>query len=725
MHQFGLAGRRSAAFVVAAFLLSALVACGRSEPVDGGDAVGTATIKLLSNRADLVSGGDALVAVLFSGKTNARSIRMDLNGQDVTRQFALHPNGRYMGLLTGLVEGRNVLTARTSRNHGARIAITNHPNGGPIFAGEQIQPWPCLEGAIDAQCNRPVTYQYKYKSTSSGIPCAQPDLPPGCGPFKDYDPQNPPTDIATTTTDQGKTVPYIVRIENGSQDRGQYLLAVLFDPAQDWQPWAPQEAWNGKTMNVGGSGCGMHHGESEAPPEVMDDDALSRGFLVWSTALSHNTLNCNLAVQGESLMMAKERIVEVYGPIRYTIGRGGSGGSIKQQQAANSYPGIFDGIVPEASYPDTWSTMQEVSDCGLMLKYWTSPQSWTPGVVWTEPQWAAIAGHPSISVCAAWVGTFLNTLNPRDTGSQSCNIPEGESYDPQTNPGGVRCSFQDYMPSILGLRPQSAWGPVEQAIGRGFANRPLDNVGVQYGLSTLMSGTITPAQFIDLNAHIGSYDIDLDWQPGRVVADAAALPVSYRGGLVNQATNMDLPILDVRLWDPVEIHHTYRSFMMRARLDRAHGHHDNHVIWMTTFTSNALTAMDRWLAAIEADTTDTPYARKVVVNRPADVKDQCTEVIPQSLCSTIYPSDASPRIVAGQPFTDDVVKCQLKPLMTSDYFPVLFSDAEWGQLQQIFPQGVCDYAKPGVEQQPTLPWQTYSAGPGGQPMAAAPVSTAF
>src|SRR5437899_7931629 len=60
---------------------------------------------------------------------------------------------------------------------------------------------------------------------------------------------------------------------------------------------------------------------------------------------------------------------------------------------------------------------------------------------------------------------------------------------------------------------------------------------------------------------------------------------------------------------------------------------------------------------------------------------------------------------AGEPLTDDVLKCQLQPMDPTAYFPVLFSDAQWAQLQAAFPGGVCDYTKPGVNQQPTVPCQ--------------------
>jgi hypothetical protein len=49
------------------------------------------------------------------------------------------------------------------------------------------------------------------------------------------------------------------------------------------------------------------------------------------------------------------------------------------------------------------------------------------------------------------------------------------------------------------------------------------------------------------------------------------------------------------------------------------------------------------------------------------------------------------------------------------------------QLKRAFPSGVCDFSKPGVDQQPTVPWQTYQHRNGkvifgGRPLGPAPVS---
>ena len=38
--------------------------------------------------------------------------------------------------------------------------------------------------------------------------------------------------IETTTTTEGVTVPFIVRLETGYIDRDQYAIATLFDPGQ-------------------------------------------------------------------------------------------------------------------------------------------------------------------------------------------------------------------------------------------------------------------------------------------------------------------------------------------------------------------------------------------------------------------------------------------------------------------------------------------------------------
>jgi hypothetical protein len=76
------------------------------------------------------------------------------------------------------------------------------------------------------------------------------------------------------------------------------------------------------------------------------------------------------------------------------------------------------------------------------------------------------------------------------------------------------------------------------------------------------------------------------------------------------------------------------------------------------------------------------------------------------------------------PTTDDVLKCALKPLRRSDFPNVLFTEPQWQTLGAAFPTGVCDYTRPDPTRVATVPWLTYSGGPGGQPLGAPPTSTA-
>src|ERR1700704_1102349 len=103
-------------------------------------------IDVLSNRADLISGGDALVAVAIPAGAKASAMRVTVGGRDVTAAFAVRADGRYVG--------PNVVTARLPDGRGARITITNYPSGGPVFSGPQVQPWSCNPGATDAHCTR-------------------------------------------------------------------------------------------------------------------------------------------------------------------------------------------------------------------------------------------------------------------------------------------------------------------------------------------------------------------------------------------------------------------------------------------------------------------------------------------------------------------------------------------------------------------------------------------
>jgi hypothetical protein len=705
-----------------ACLAACLAASGaRAAPHPGG-----LRIEVLSNRADVISGGDALVAVDLPGGVQPSQVRMTLGAADVTGQFAKRSNGRYEGLLTGLRGGGNVLTARAPGQSAAQIVIRNHSIGGPVLSGPQVRPWVCTNGSKQPKCDAPTTYEYQYKSSVDGQ-------------LHSYDPAHPPSDVATTTTQTGKTVPFIVRTETGYQDRDQYKIALLYQPGKPWAAWGPQPQFNHKLLITHGASCGIDHQSGNAPSVTGDTvggssptTALGMGFAVMSTALDNAGHNCNLATEAESLVMAKEHLIESYGTLRYTIGTGCSGGSLVQQQVANAYPGIYQGILPQCSFPDAWSTGQQLAAYHFDRLYFENPSTWAPGVAWTPAQIAAVEGHPNHGNVIIFDTVYWTAL--ADPTSGCAGVDPSNNYDPQTNPGGVRCTLADYMINVLGPRPQSVWSAPERQIGHGFAGLPISDVGVQFGLEALRKGEITPAQFVDLNAKIGGADIDLNHTTQRSDAGEPALRNVYRSGGVNETNNLtDVAIIDLRGPDPGAFHDVYRSWTIRARLERQEGHFPrNQVIWFgqtpligdPSYTTKGLQAMDRWLSAVDADHRSMSLAQKVSADRPADVHDRCSAVDgvervsvpgvgPVCRLKELQTRFATPAMVAGESVATDINKCSLQPLRRSDYYPIEFTDEEWAQLEAALPTGVCDWQRPGVDQRNTIPWLSYQDA-GGQ-----------
>jgi hypothetical protein len=686
---------------------------------------GGLSITVLSGRPDLVSGGDALVSI--RGLRSTRGLSVKAGGRDQASAFKLGPRGTAVGLIRGLPLGRSAVIARTG-HHAAKLRVTNHPIGGPVFSGPQLQPWKCQPTAVDAQCNQPPTYSYIYKSSNPAKPGFQP-----------YDPAHPPADVATTTTDRGVTVPFIVRVETGYIDRDQYQIAVLFHPGRSWTGVAPQRQFDRKLLITHGFACGVSYQTGTAPSVTggAADTALARGFATMSTALDHAGHNCNLVTEAESLVMAKEYLTERYGPLRYTIGTGCSGGSLAQQWIANAYPGVYQGILPTCSFPDAWSTATQFLDYHLSLAYFDNPSGWGPGVTWTPAQMAAVQGHISTTNARVSDAAQFHVVVPTDL---CAGTTDETRYNPTTNPGGVRCTITDAAINVFGPRLPAFWGPQEKQLGHGFAGVPVDNVGVQYGLAALRSGQINAAQFVDINEKIGGLNADATIVSDRISADRPALAAAYRSGMINETNNLDrTAIIDCRGPDEGLFHDAYRAFAVRARLDRANGGHGNQLIWEGPVSLvadpqcelNSFLAMDRWLTSVENDSSRHSLERKIVRDKPADLTDRCYDgqggKASDALCPSIVHVYGTPRTVAGDAITTDKNKCRLRPLHRGDYGGMTFTSAQWAELKQVFPDGVCDFSKPGVDQQPTIPWQSYQDARGrviygGRPLGPPPKS---
>ena len=190
-------------FAMAGLLLFAsTVFMGPTAAKPGGDS-NQFEIRTLSNRADLISGGDALVEVSVPKTVPLHQVTLFLNGLDVTGAFRTDATARVMrGVLTGLVQGQNEFLADSNgRGKGrprASLTITNHPIGGPVLLGSQTTPWICATPtpvaqsgntpasnasglttfAVDAQCNIATEYKLFYRTTASPCSTALPDPSP-------------------------------------------------------------------------------------------------------------------------------------------------------------------------------------------------------------------------------------------------------------------------------------------------------------------------------------------------------------------------------------------------------------------------------------------------------------------------------------------------------------------------------------------------------------------
>ena len=299
------------------------------------------------------------------------------------------------------------------------------------------------------------------------------------------------------------------------------------------------------------------------------------------------------------------------------------------------------------------------------------------------------------------------------------------------------------------------WGTTDNANAPG-SRRALqtgDNVGIQYGLKALLSGAIMPEEFITLNEKIGGTDADSNRTAARSTADLPALRIAYRAGIVSSGKNLGkLPIIDSRGYDEQGIHYIWRSFSERARIEAGnHGNHGNQVMWrygtgllpataaqVAAVTLESFLTMDTWLSNLltsaPKETLNSARTQaQVIAAKPATAFDLCyltgdvnfaTKVTDMALCDADarLQKHASPRQVAGGALTEDILKCRLKPINTADYLPATFSAEQLVRLYATFPDGVCDWGKHGIGQQPAQSPLTFTAGPGGRRLPPAPVS---
>jgi hypothetical protein len=693
-------------------------------------------IDVLSSRPYMVSGGDALVRVTVKKKdVSLGSVRVELNGANVTGAFRADAGARTLtGLVSGLRRGENELSVDANGKGKGRadadITLNNYPIQGPIISGPHEFPFACttstfvpfpgsptLGAPLDSDCSADRRVQYVYRSTANTFK----SLPQPYSPL--------PADVANTSTG----VPYIVRLETGTINRAIYQTAILHNPNDAApSPFAPPAGWNKRLVYPLGGGCiGGWYTQGPDLVNPVDHSFLNLGYAVASATLNTFGNNCNDLLSSETVIMVKERFIESYGVPLFTIGTGGSGGAYQSNQTGDNYPGTFDGIVTTSSFPDVTTGMLPMGNSRLLDNLFNKTR---PGV-YSIPQQRAISGYLSVSIRPSdgkWIGMIDHMSNvraprmdPRDTFPDQivAGVGTDKRYDPANNRFGARGDVYDHTVNVYGAIPNT---PVPGMAK--FAQRPLDNVGLQYGLKALNDGVITVDQFLDVNEVIGGFDIDFNHVPNRTAHYKDATKRAYQGGrilsggggLASMAiiTRMGAGDLNAN----GDVHVRYHAQAIRQRLINANGNADNQAVYGNLAPMDLMIEqMSRWLTAVKADNSDRSLREKVIANRPGDVVDACwtsagVKIIePQTLsgpgqCNVLFPVGLSPELVAGSPINVDIIKCQLKPIDTNDY-KVSFSTQQRARLAAIFPTGVCDWSKKGVKQVKARTWASFGPSP--------------
>ena len=710
----------------------------------------TVKLSVLSSPPQFVSGGDARIHVTAApGLRDKLELWLDGRHLDATLQEV---SDGLEGVIRGLKVGDNLLEVK-HRNANVRdaITLTNYPITGPMFTGPHQTPFVCttIQSAVgrqplvdsatppgyrvtDAQghtigysrdCSIDTFFSYFYRSTSGAL-----KVMPADG--------SRPPDLGTVTLPDGRTVDFVVRREIGSINRFLYSIAMLAPLAED--PANPDlSLWNRKLLYWFQGGVAIGHSQGTVHSGSMNLDILARGFAIVHSSGNNTGTHYNMNLAGETAMMTKERFIERYGVPIYTVGLGGSGGAIQQYMIAQNNPGVLDGLLPVQSYPDMVTQTIHVGDCELLEHYMDATDRNNPkwrvtknrsllvgmnaeeGFARVNDPLAALKtalGYStavgSTECVASWRGLTPLALNPLFG-----QAPNQQFWEPFSDILAIRWTHYDDLRNVYGVDSTGAARPT------------WDNVGVQYGLASLKSGQITPAEFLHVNWHIGGWkhpsemvqetfpffgtsqseinkaltipgyfdpwsrkNMNLGADPSkpapRTKGDPIAMRAAYTSGHVFSG-RLDVPAIDHRQYmeRELDMHNSHQSFATRKRVLQRMGHSDNLVIWFTDTIPNtpkasqsfeALAVMDQWLMNIRAN-----RRAGVAANKPSEAVDACydrngqlmysgdgvwegiLDTRPAGPCTQAFPLYRTSRIVAGAPIEGGIYRCGRKPVDTA------------------------------------------------------------
>ena len=454
-----------------------------------------------------------------------------------------------------------------------------------------------------------------------------------------------------------------------------------------------------------------------AAPDVLNQTALGQGFAVASHALDNSGHNCNIVTQAESLVVTKELVAERYGPIRYTIGTGCSGGALAQQHLANAYPGIYQGITPGSASPTPGRrpcSARTTRCCAATSRTRRSGRRTPPG----PPRRCAVYGHPNPTNPISYTEVIKSTRDP----SRECSGRAGEDVyigrEPRRRPvraAGLhdqrarRARRRTASPATRSTTPASstASGAARRACSRprsSSTSTPRSAAATSTTSTRSSGGRRTARRWSAPTAAVRSTPAST-WTRSRSSTCADRTPA--RSTTSTARTHA-------------------RAAAARARHRGQPGDLARQVplVGDGTFGDESILAVDEWLAVVEQDTPRRPAgaedprgARRR--RRRAAVHRRCRQDVPAAQCDAVVRATRrrASRPACRSPTTrSSASSCRWTARATAS----TFTDAQWERLQAAFPNGVCDYTQPGTDREPTKAWQSYQGGPGGEPLGARP-----
>ena len=254
-----------------------------------------------------------------------------------------------IGQMDYLIPGPNLITVVPdvkNPTQSVTLTIFVHDPASPLYPGPRPAPAPCLNASVGlaapsdpATCDvqRQVAYVYR---TIAGAWARYPLTGPR------------PADIASTTTNAGKSVPLIARVEAGVINRAPYVFAFLSDPAAEPLPTAaaPAAQWNGTLVYGAGDAFGIgvqgathvgffDTGRPATTPGSCTAALIAAGYAI-ATADTVTGPEASDIVAAETLLRVREQFIKRYGLPQATVAIGSGEAGVAFARFGKQYPGL-------------------------------------------------------------------------------------------------------------------------------------------------------------------------------------------------------------------------------------------------------------------------------------------------------------------------------------------------------------------------------------------------